>query len=534
VTADDRPALFASASFFIISFLASLAPIRSYDYFWHLATGRWISEHHALPLSDPFAIASAHIPWINGSWLFDVALFQLYALSGHTGVAMIRALCVATLFTAILLWLARRVPLSVAASLAAVALVGAALRLGARPETAGVALLLAFLLILIELSGWWRVIAASLVTMLWINIHPSALLAPLTSALFLIGTFIDDQREGTRDRGELRSLAFTTVASSIALLVNPWGINGVLAPFRLARQVTSGAFVNAEWLPSTPQRFPLLFIAVAAGVLLMIYRRFRFAPAALIFLLLSALAIHYVRNHGFFFVALPLLLVWWLGPIVTERVSAVLRIALLTIAIGTLYIRFTHPIRLGPDPKYFPLRAVAQLKRLGYRGNFYNPDQFGGFLIWSSYPERRTLTDGRNELYSKYNEEYAEARTNSRSWNALLKRYAVDVAVDEYRREPISVIDAVSGTQRQLPPSSVLYPQRDWALVAFDDAAMIFVRRRAVSSASLASNEYRSIRPDDWRPIAPDERNAAAMELRRARLELGDSKVLRSIEERLR
>ena len=26
-------------------------PIRSYDYFWHLATGRWIVEHHALPAS---------------------------------------------------------------------------------------------------------------------------------------------------------------------------------------------------------------------------------------------------------------------------------------------------------------------------------------------------------------------------------------------------------------------------------------------------------------------------------------------------
>ncbi|HEX7808455.1 MAG TPA: hypothetical protein VF608_07020, partial [Thermoanaerobaculia bacterium] len=43
---------------------AAIGPIRNYDLFWHLATGRWIAEHHALPSIDPFAVASDRIAWI--------------------------------------------------------------------------------------------------------------------------------------------------------------------------------------------------------------------------------------------------------------------------------------------------------------------------------------------------------------------------------------------------------------------------------------------------------------------------------------
>src|SRR6202040_1041221 len=78
---------------------AALAPIRSYDFFWHLATGRWIVEHHALPTYDPFALASAHVPWINGEWLYEVALDGAYSAGGFSGISWINALFVAVIFT---------------------------------------------------------------------------------------------------------------------------------------------------------------------------------------------------------------------------------------------------------------------------------------------------------------------------------------------------------------------------------------------------------------------------------------------------
>ncbi|HKO54361.1 MAG TPA: hypothetical protein VJ276_00705, partial [Thermoanaerobaculia bacterium] len=81
--------------------LAAVGPIRNYDFFWHLATGRWIAEHRALPETDPFAVASEQRPWINGEWAFEVLLYGVYEVVGLTGLSIVRALLAAGIFTLI-------------------------------------------------------------------------------------------------------------------------------------------------------------------------------------------------------------------------------------------------------------------------------------------------------------------------------------------------------------------------------------------------------------------------------------------------
>src|SRR5258706_1933255 len=89
----------AAAGFFVLATIAAVTPIRSYDYFWHLATGRWIVEHHAVPVSDPFAVASAHVPWINGEWLYQIVLYAMHGIAGDAGISIISALLAAAIFT---------------------------------------------------------------------------------------------------------------------------------------------------------------------------------------------------------------------------------------------------------------------------------------------------------------------------------------------------------------------------------------------------------------------------------------------------
>jgi hypothetical protein len=150
----------------------------------------------------------------------------------------------------------------------------------------------------------------------------------------------------------------------------------------------------------------------------------------------------------------------------------------------------------GVDADRFPVRSVATLQRSPFqRGNIYNPDQFGGYLIWSFYPQRRALTDGRNELYHRYNEEYARARLDSRLWQALLREYRIDLAVDEYH-PPLDTVDAVTGQHRAMPASLAYFPRHQWALIAYDRAAMVFVRRAAFPAADIARFELNGVLPD--------------------------------------
>ncbi|HEY0160968.1 MAG TPA: hypothetical protein VGF28_27030 [Thermoanaerobaculia bacterium] len=423
--------------------LAAIGPVRNYDLFWHLATGRWIVEHRALPTLDPFAIATDEREWVTGEWLFEVAAYGLHQLTGLAGLSIARGLLAAGIFT-LVFFLSRRDLL-----MTSIAFAGAMQTFDFRPSS--VAML--FVVLAISARSW---LAHAAIAAFWINIHPSALLAPGIAAL------------STRR-------VLPALASALALLANPHGSGAIWAPLELMDFIRSGAFVNAEWLPSRVTQFPLLYLLVIGGAVAFVAKRDEWWRA-LLFAGFAYLAIRHVRNQPLFFAAFPLLVPRFaLRRVITYGASLA----------AILLILLTADHRLGVAPERFPLQAVARLKATGLPGNIYNPDQFGGYLIWSFYPERRALTDGRNELHRFYIAEYARARGDERAWRALLQKYRIDLAVDEHR-PPVPVVDAVTRQQRNLPAAEVYWPRKEWALIAVDEAGMVFARREAFAPGALA------------------------------------------------
>jgi len=516
----------ASIIFFVLAAIAAVAPIRSYDYFWHLTNGRWIIEHHSIPRFDPLALASAHVPWINGEWLYQIVLYALHGIGGDIGISIMSAILAAAIFAIAILITSQDA--GVALLIAGVAFAGASDRLGVRPAAAAALLiviaigLLGSRLRLVPLT-----IAYACLTIVWINVHPSALLAPVLAFTCILQTRRADEPSALRTSA--LHAVILAAASTIALLINPYGWNAILAPLRLTSEIHSGAFVNAEWLPSTFAFFPLLYVTIGAVVLLFLGTREKRANAwrFVIFVLLGALAIRYVRNQGLYFAALPLLV----PPIgnFTRRVSN----AIAACALIPLTWVFQHDVhRPGIDDERFPTRAVAALKSYNLPGNIYNVDQFGGLIEWTFYPERRALTDGRNELFREFIAADAVARRDSRAWHAMIAKYGVVLAVDEYQSEKIEVLDVASGERQALPASLVRYRRRDWALIAFDDAAMVFARRDAFPPSRLDAIEYRFLVPDDP-GIAyknAEFRELARKEIARARAQFGDIRVVRELE----
>lgn len=503
----------AAIAIFALTAFQAVAPIRSYDFFWHLASGRWIAEHRALPLFDPFAIAAAHIPWINGEWLYQRVLYGGESLCGLHNVSLLNAIFVAALFTIVFWFSSRDRDPGLAAFATAVAFSGSVLFLGVRPSTAAALLLVVAIGALeLPLSIQSLTIVYAVVTIVWINTHPSALLAPAIAAT----TLITDWRRWP-----------VPVVSALALLVNPFGWRAVAAPLRLTQLIGSGEFVNAEWLASSPAVFPLLFVTIGAVVTFSIAVRPQRGDfwRLIVFAGLAALAVQHVRNQGLYFAALPLLLP---RMQTSRRLSVVLAICAI-VPIAILHV----DRRGGVDDERFPVRAVARLKALGLRGNIYNADQFGGYLEWVFYPERRVLTDGRNELFRDFIALDARARRDSRVWHSILNRYKLDLAVDEYQSDRVEVVDVATGERHDLPPSLVRYRRRDWALIAFDDAAMIFARRAAFPADLISRIEYLYLVPDD--PfigyLTPEIRAKARADIERARREIGDIDVVRKLAE---
>jgi hypothetical protein len=96
----------------------------------------------------------------------------------------------------------------------------------------------------------------------------------------------------------------------------------------------------------------------------------------------------------------------------------------------------------------------------------------------------------------------------------------------------MQVIDGLTGEKRLLPASLVRYRRHDWALIAFDDAAMVFARRNAFPPAQLAAIEYRYLVPDDPSVgyATPQIHDAARVEVARARAQFGDIRVVQELE----
>jgi hypothetical protein len=285
------------------------------------------------------------------------------------------------------------------------------------------------------------------------------------------------------------------IVALLALLVNPFGWRAIVAPLKLLSFVGSGEFVNVEWLPSSPIDFPLLYVLLAIGFVVFATvdsRRGHLWRIAL-FLILGYLAVRHVRHQGLFFAAYPLLV----APAVRrERVKPLFAYAAAAAAIVLVAITTVHGV--GPAPSRFPIRSVARLQTAGLRGNVYNPDQFGGYLIWSFYPERRALTDGRNELHQTFIREFARARLDEREWRAMQKKYRIVLAVDEYR-PALPVVTAGTNVTRSMPASLAYWPRRDWALVAYDDVSMVFARRNAFANDVIEKWEIRGVVPDSTR-----------------------------------
>ncbi|MGK2858588.1 MAG: hypothetical protein ACSLFQ_15410 [Thermoanaerobaculia bacterium] len=513
---------------FALLAIASVTPIRSYDFYWHLETGRWIAEHRTLPSTDPFSVSSDTVPWVDGEWLFQLGAWGVAAIGGETGVSVARGLVVAAIFLVVLLAAAGEAAAGMALFATAVGLWGASHRLTARPETVATLLLVLALVILLRPVTRRSALAFVGLVIVWINIHPSALVAPAIAGLAGAGFLLDGSASARAEALKRWGLA---AAGGLGLLANPWGLEGVLAPLRLARLVSSGLFLNMEWSATRIADFPLFFLVAPAALLLLLAspKRRALLPRTIVLAFLALLAFRYVRNHGFFYAALPLLVAPALPRLATLRLPLP---AIAAAAIVALGVWKQGGIATGPDPAQFPVASVARLQALGLEGNVYNPDQLGGYLIWRFYPERRVVTDGRNELHLTWIGEYGKARLDSRAWRELIEKYSLTLAVEEYRRESMEVIDAVTGERRRVPASLVYFPRDKWALVAFDDVGLVFARRDRHDAALLAREEYRALVPDAAMPLVDERPETIALarrEVARARAQFGRQETIERI-----
>src|SRR5258706_12052407 len=74
---------------------------------WHIRTGEWILENHAIPHHDLFSNVTTR-PWFAWEWLFDIGVAKVHAWWGLNGVLAGGAIVIALTFALLLRMTLRR------------------------------------------------------------------------------------------------------------------------------------------------------------------------------------------------------------------------------------------------------------------------------------------------------------------------------------------------------------------------------------------------------------------------------------------
>lgn len=505
---------------------------------WHLASGDWILANHAFLRADPFSFTSGGTPWIDHEWLFQVVVSIAYRFGGPPALVALRALTVASL-AVLLTAVGVRSGLSQAAALvlAVLSIAGARGRFFVRPELVT--------LLIVPAAVWLflrreehplpkRVAALAGLMVIGANAHGAVLVVPLLLA-GLLAAEAAQMALARHWRQAAIGGGLTALAVAVgALIVNPYGWRLFAVPFRLARLVGQEFIPNPEWISPTPAQAPALYAAMAAAVVVMTLRERRLVYWALL-LMASALALRHVRNIGLFFVLLPLAVAPTLAswPALTaaagsnrrtRRRTDLLAVAAVAVLALSLAIAPWPRFGLGFADDYYPERACDFLDDEGLpRQRLYNDVRFGGYLIHRYGPGRQVFQDDRNEIHEALLQRIWNIfqSSNVGAWSALLASYDIDAALVRYH-PAIRVTDPAGADLGLRGFSTLWFPEVRWALVYWDDVAMVLVRRDDAAPGLLERHEYRAFRPDDLVHLEarlasdPVLRRAAAVEVARA------------------
>jgi hypothetical protein len=443
-----------------------MALLNDPDTYMHIAAGRWMLAHRAMPLHDPFSHSMAGATWQSSEWLAQIVLAAAYDTMGWGGVIALTAACAALAMAALTRFLLRRLdPLpALIGALAAAALIQP--HALARPHMLALPLLVLWAgrLLAARDAGGRPPFGALWVMLLWANLHASFLFG-LALAGFLAGEAVLQPGCARSRQAEARLWGLFILAALAAALLTPLGGAGLLQPVRLMRMpALQHAF--AEWRSPDFQQSPALE-AWLLGLLLLGFAVGARLPCTRLLLLLGLvhMTLQHARHGDVLAAVAPLtlaaplgrrlaeltagrspspLLGWFAGPPRPAGLPAIAA-GLLTAAVLAAPMAL-QPVSRGNDA-VSPAAALAEAQRLGLADPVWNAEMFGGYLLFRGVP---VFIDGRVEMYG--NEFLAKAYRaeagDSAALDALLSRYRIGWTLLAPGSGAVGILDHLPGWQR--------------------------------------------------------------------------------------
>jgi hypothetical protein len=453
------------------------ASASDFDLGWHLRTGEWIMQHHAVPQTDPFSGSPAGKPWQAYSWLFEVLLAKLFQHLGLVGIVAYTASMVMAVTVALYSMVKRlQGDFSLAVLFTFIAGFSIAHLDTPRPWMFTILFFALELNILMQARRTGRVRELAwlpVIFCLWANLHIEYIDGLLVLGLAFAESIAARRWSAAETRVKPGWMGAALLTSVLATLVNPygWRIYSVVFNYGSRLASTGSALNKVSELQAIPFRdisdFLILALAMASAGALAWQRRFVLFETCL--LIFAAFAT-FRSQRDIWLMAIvsvmilaPRLVVVSRTPIRVPRFAPAAAVVLASLAIfaGFRMMRVNNAFLENEVENTLPANAVKAILAKGYTGLVYDDYNWGGYLVWAL---RQPVTmDGRASFYGDERIDRAlKTWTGEKDW-----------ASDPNLKAASIVIGPTDAALTQL-----LRTDQHYQLVYEDKLATVFVARK--------------------------------------------------------
>lgn len=450
----------------LILVLLFLTTINDPDYFWHLKTGEYIVLQRALPVGDIFSSRHLGQPWVLHEWLFEVALYLMFAWLGTLGVKLF-TVTLAVFTLGMLFLLMQRISRSptIAVALLLTVLGPFAIGISPRPQLITYFCFCFFLFVLVSYKYFDAGVSLWLLPLLmvvWVNAHGGYVIGIALIGIFTVcewvGYWSSFGRDLLRRKGLVR-LAQVACATVAASLINPGHFERWLYPFEVLGMAANEHI--QEWQSPNFHGFigkwylllVLLFVfsyiyakckpdlteaVVPTFFLVNGFLATRHIPLAVLAMVpFIALALRRCemsrlidRLRGTYLAKMYKNLIGR-GPELGQS-EFVLNWALLA-GIGIALSIYASTFAAQEDVKLnemLPVNAANFVLANGISGNLFNTYHYGGYLIYRFSSDRKVLIDGRADMYGdKFIADFLHIYNGNENWKNKFRDLSIDYAI---------------------------------------------------------------------------------------------------------
>ena len=467
--------------FLLVVLAAARSPLDS-DMWWHIRAGQTTWETSRPILVDQFSTTRFGEKWINHSWLAEVGMYLIYRSFGFYGLGIGTAILAA--LSIIIIYSMMDGPALFKAFLIVPGTLVAAVVWAPRPQILSL-VLFALLLYLLYQYKWKQknyLWGLPILFIFWSNLHGGYALGLLLLGAMIAGEILNHglgfATEEILNWRKILTLSLWSIASILAVLINPNGLNTWLIPFQTVGVQALQNFVS-EWAsPNFHEFFQQPFIWLLIGMIAAIGFSGRHLDGTdfITVGLFTYLALIARRNYGpFALAATPVfsrylwsayhswsergpafsLMNWYhkkvrVKPILDEnqlskrpfqKAINLSFIAVLALVVSAKCYITSNPILMDNLLKSnYPVAAVSWIEENHPVGPMLSEYNWGGYLTWF-IPDYPVFIDGRTDLYGdEIIRQWISIVQASEGWQELLDRWKIRLIMVETGRPLAKVL----------------------------------------------------------------------------------------------